>query len=145
MLYAGHVTMLNFSFVDSTLLRWCWWPDLPSFSHHARMRLPASVPLTAPLSLSPSLSPCSPSPQMKCRGRQRAKDLMSARPRISSPKANTVGGWALCRSTSARRLGTHLKDTGHCCPAHAGQTHSDGLMSKSGSSPQFLLHTRCQP
>lgn len=51
----------------------------------------------------------------------------------------------MCRSTSAQPLGTHLKDTGHCCQEHADQTHSDGLMSKSGDSPQFLLHARCRP
>lgn len=40
----------------------------------------------------------------------------------------------MCRSTSAEPLGTHLRDKGHCCQEHAGQTHSDGLMSASGSS-----------
>lgn len=31
-------------------------------------------------------------------------------------------------------LGAHLKDKGHCCQEHAGQTHSGGLMSESGHS-----------
>lgn len=57
---------------------------------------------------------------------------MSGRPRISSPKTNTVGGWGSCRSTSAELLRTHLKDKSHCCQEDSGQTHSDGFMSERG-------------